>query len=165
MSVSISSLLKQFQQMIMLTISEAPKIQYVKMLADLSSEVRLLKQLSGHSSRLVHCIVRKLFDIFKSSNRKECSATRRISVRNVSLPLFEISSRSDSNRTLLCGDDGLYLLNIVKKKFMLIFYPGRNSILSSSKCVEVNQLKVIRSSIRARQGVDLFLRQSGYQLH
>jgi len=91
---------KQFQQTMILTNNETEKVQYVNMLTDLSSKVKTLKQ--TNSTRFVHYIAKELFDISKSSNLKESTAATIL----------------DSDRILLCGDDGLYLLDIAKDNSM-----------------------------------------------
>ncbi|CAF3715488.1 unnamed protein product [Rotaria socialis] len=87
---------KQFQHTLVLTNNESEKNQYVNMLSDLSTKVKTLKQ--NGATRGADFIAKELFDTSKCSSLKETTAVVIL----------------DQDRIIACGEDGLYLLDILK---------------------------------------------------
>ncbi|CAF1026594.1 unnamed protein product [Adineta steineri] len=87
---------KQFQHTLLLTNNESEKVQYVNMLTDLSAKVKILKQ--NGTTRGANFIAKELFDASKCSSLKEAIAAVIL----------------DQDRVMICGEDGLYLLDISK---------------------------------------------------
>ena len=87
---------KQLQHTLVLTNNESEKIQYVNMLSDLSTKVKSLKENGVHCG--ANFIAKELFDTSKCSNLKETPAAVIL----------------DQDRAIVCGEDGLYLLDISK---------------------------------------------------
>ncbi|CAF3841431.1 unnamed protein product [Rotaria magnacalcarata] len=87
---------KQFQHTLVLTNNESEKNQYVNMLSDLSTKVKTLKQ--NGATRGANFIAKELFDTSKCSSLKETTAVVIL----------------DQDRIIACGEDGLYLLDILK---------------------------------------------------
>ncbi|CAF1093687.1 unnamed protein product [Adineta ricciae] len=117
---------KQFQHTLLLTNNETEKNQYVNMLSDLSTKVKTLKQ--NGATRGANFIAKELFDTSKTSSLKEATAAVIL----------------DQDHAIVCGEDGLYLLDVSK---------DTSTKLSDKK---VHQLSLISSS-------DLLVTLSGKQ--
>ncbi|CAF1017882.1 unnamed protein product, partial [Didymodactylos carnosus] len=82
---------KHLYHTLILTNNEAEKTQYINMLSDLSVKVKTMKQNAGF-------IAKELFDTSRCSALKESPAAAIL----------------DSDHIFVCGEDGLYLVNVTK---------------------------------------------------
>ncbi|CAF0784390.1 unnamed protein product [Didymodactylos carnosus] len=82
---------KHLYQTLILTNNETEKTQYINMLSNLSAKVKAIKQNTGF-------IAKEFFDTSRCTGLKESPAAAIL----------------DSDHVFVCGEDGLYLINIAK---------------------------------------------------